>query len=167
MFSPPAKSTEVGKSRALSPNICRSPLGQAATFQPTHSCRRQEAVPGLCGLHKPDLPAQRGAHCSFIRVGLPFFPISLPTITCFPQPGSSTGSYWPKHPRLNKSLASCVSKELSQFHFDFFQTSPVPLKMGAASTSAAISPHRRLCVPVLLATNCTKTGSPANPQVGF
>lgn len=41
------------------------------------------------------------------------------------------------------------------------------LKTEAASTFAVMTPHRRLCVPVLLAINFMKMESPANLQVNF
>lgn len=72
-----------------------------------------------------------------------------------------------KGPSSNKSLSSCISRELSQFCFYFFQTSLVLLKTEAASTSAGTTRRRRLCVPVLLATDFMKMESPVNLQVHF
>jgi len=72
-----------------------------------------------------------------------------------------------KGPSPSKSLIACISKELSQFHFDFFQTSLVLLKMEAASTFAGTTHRRKLCVPALLAINFMKMESPANLQVKF
>ncbi|KAK4809971.1 hypothetical protein QYF61_003993 [Mycteria americana] len=54
--------------------------------------------------------------------------------------------------------------ELSQFHFNFFQTSLVLLKMEAASTFAGMIHHRKLCAPVPLAIDFMKMESPVNLQ---
>lgn len=114
--------------------------------------------------HFLTLLSQRGAQHSLTtnRVGICKRMLSLwPSTVCNScrQPQVE-----PKGPGPYSSHQGHV-KELSASHFDFFQTLLVLRKMGAVSTSAGMTHHRRLCAPAPVATSFMKTESPVNLQV--